>query len=622
MAVRALFRSHKRGCLLSAILCLLSVLPLSVVAVERVKGEVKNLAYGEALYQFYQQRYFDAIVHLTASLEKAPMPEQGSDVDLLLGGLYLSYGMHNEAERLLNQLLAQEGNEALRDRIHFYLAKSRFQRGIPQAAERSLKQIGKTLPPELQQEQLQIYGQLLLEQGRNQEAATHLSKLQGESDWVEYGRYNLAIAQLRLGELDKGRALLDSMGNMERTSEEMASLRDRANLTLGSWLLQQKQLDEAKPYLDRIRLNSLLSNDALLATGWSYAEREEYAEALAHWIVLSERSASDPTVQDALLAIPYAFLQLNAKPQAVEHYTGAIARYRTEMGAVAEALSTIQSGRFLRYYLQNDEEAVAPVSIVQLSNYLQPLLVSHSFQTAIQSMKDLQAIKENLALWLTELTTFDMMLAARRENFAQKQPLVEKSLARDQFQKLEQLRVHYHQKIAQIKTKTDALALATAAEKRSLARLDSVDLWLPKLDQHVDEWRAQQRSKFFRGILLWQANSDFQGRLWSAEKGLLEIDQLMEQIEKQQKSVTATKLQLPKRFSQFADRIVATAEQIKSLQPVVNRLIDGQRGDVNRMMQTYLEGQQRRLDSYLTQAQFAIAQIHDSALKQSEEALK
>jgi len=578
------------------------------------KGEVANLAYGEVLYQFYQEHYFDAIVHLTAALQKAPMSEQGSDAELLLGGLYLSYGMHDEAERILNQLLQDDDNEALHDRVQFYLAKSRYRRGLQRAAEASLKQIKTALPAAQQQEQQLIHGQLLLDQSRNEEAVEQLSGLQGDSITALYGQYNLAVAQLRLGNSANGQVLLDKLGRMEVADEESATLRDRANLTNGSWFLQQGDIDQARNYLSLIRINSMLSNDAILATGWGYAEQEDYPEALAHWLELSRQPPAEPVVQDALLAIPYAFLQLNAKPQAIEHYKRAIDIYQQEIVEVTAAQTAVQSDVFTNYYLFGaDTEGSTAIS-----PYLQSLVISHPFQTALQSLRDLEAIKQNLTRWASDLTTFDTMLAARQQNYEQKLPLLERSTAIKEFQILQQREQQQRQKLAQIKADGDTLALANSKEKKSLARINAVESRLPQLADKVDQEKVTERTQFFHGILLWQASLDYKGRLWSAERGLRETEQLLDQVKAQQNSLIAVRKQQPIMFSNFEKQINTTADQIDYLLPVTADLINQQRREIRVASLAYLKQQQQRLESYLTQAQFAIAQIHDAALKQAE----
>ncbi len=594
------------------LLWLLTAQPL--LAKPAGKGEVANLAYGEVLYQFYQGRYFDAIVHLTAALQKAPMAEQGSDAELLLGGLYLSYGMHDEAERILNQLLQDDDNEALHDRVQFYLAKSRYRRGLQQAAETSLKQIKTALPVAQQQEQQLIHGQLLLDQSRDKEAVEQLNNLQGDAITALYGQYNLAIAQLRLGNRANGQALLDKLGRMEVVDEESAMLRDRANLTNGSWSLQQGDIDQARNYLSLIRINSMLSNEAILATGWGYAEQEDYPEALAHWLELSQQPPSEPVIQDVLLAIPYAFLQLNAKPQAIEHYKKAIDIYQQEMIEVTAAQTAVRSDAFTNHYLFG----AGTEGRTAISPYLQPLVISHPFQTALQSLRDLEAIKQNLTRWASDLTTFDTMLAARQQNYEQKLPLLERSTAVKEFQILQQREQQQRQRLAQIRADGDALALANSKERKSLARIDAVERRLPQLADKVDQEKVTERTQFFHGILLWQASLDYKGRLWSAERGLRETEQLLEQVQAQQNSLIAVRKQQPIMFSNFKKQINTTADQIDYLLPVTAELIDQQRREIRAASLAYLKQQQQRLESYLTQAQFAIAQIHDAALKQAE----
>ena len=61
---------------------------------------VKDAHYGEVLYYFYQQDYFPAIVRLLAAQQQEKMQNHDADAELLLGGLYLSYGHHLRAAEI------------------------------------------------------------------------------------------------------------------------------------------------------------------------------------------------------------------------------------------------------------------------------------------------------------------------------------------------------------------------------------------------------------------------------------------------------------------------------------------------------------------------------------------
>ncbi|WP_139042178.1 hypothetical protein [endosymbiont of Riftia pachyptila] len=55
---------------------------------------VRDLHYGEALFQLFQQRNFTAITHLQMAQAQGLMQAQGDEPALILGGLYLAYGLH------------------------------------------------------------------------------------------------------------------------------------------------------------------------------------------------------------------------------------------------------------------------------------------------------------------------------------------------------------------------------------------------------------------------------------------------------------------------------------------------------------------------------------------------
>jgi len=69
--------------------------------------------------------------------------------------------------------------------------------------------------------------------GKNSEAAEVLSKSSAPDGWEEYLRINRGIALLRAGDVEGGRAVLDTLGKQDADNEELRALRDRANLGLG-----------------------------------------------------------------------------------------------------------------------------------------------------------------------------------------------------------------------------------------------------------------------------------------------------------------------------------------------------------------------------------------------------
>jgi lipoprotein NlpI len=84
---------------------------------------VKDPHYGEVLFHFYQQDYFPAIVRLLAAQERERLVNHSDEAELLLGGMYLSYGQHLQAAEIFERLLANNVTPEIRDRTWFFLAK-------------------------------------------------------------------------------------------------------------------------------------------------------------------------------------------------------------------------------------------------------------------------------------------------------------------------------------------------------------------------------------------------------------------------------------------------------------------------------------------------------------------
>ncbi|MCG6885798.1 MAG: hypothetical protein LJE74_01155, partial [Proteobacteria bacterium] len=84
------------------------LLVMSPVLADEKEVVVKDLSYGVALYNFYQDKYFSAINELLVARETRPGTRQLDDNELLLGSLYLSYGLQQEADRIFKVLVDEK----------------------------------------------------------------------------------------------------------------------------------------------------------------------------------------------------------------------------------------------------------------------------------------------------------------------------------------------------------------------------------------------------------------------------------------------------------------------------------------------------------------------------------
>jgi len=57
------------------------------VAKESPRREVRDLHYGDVLFQFFQDDYFDAVVRLEAARDFGRLPNHAAEAEMLAGGI-------------------------------------------------------------------------------------------------------------------------------------------------------------------------------------------------------------------------------------------------------------------------------------------------------------------------------------------------------------------------------------------------------------------------------------------------------------------------------------------------------------------------------------------------------
>ena len=116
---------------------------------------------------------------------------------------------------------------------------------------------------------------------------------------------------------------------METSNEELLSLRDKANLALGFALLQAQRAAEARPILERVRLEGPFSSMALLGVGWadSVARANSSARWCRGWRCASAICSTRPC-RSPISRCRTPTISSGASGQAAEYYNSAIESLR------------------------------------------------------------------------------------------------------------------------------------------------------------------------------------------------------------------------------------------------------------------------------------------------------
>jgi len=586
--------------------------------------QVLDLHYGEVLFHFYQDDYFTAISHLMVARQQNLLQHHLNESELLLGGLQLSYGMPNQAERRFDRLLDQNTDADLRNRIWYYLTKISYQRGHYRRALGNLRKIDKLDDKSIGTELALLNANLHMALGENDKAADVLDNTRASDGGEEYLRINRGIALLRAGELEEGRKTLDKLGKVDADNEELRALRDRANLGLGYELLRVGDAEQARDYLNRVRLQGPFIQAALLGAGWADAEQGDYKQALTPWLELLELASYEAPVQEAHLAVPYAFAQLGDGKHAIYFYEQAIDYFDGEQQQLEAAIQGTQSGELLSLLSQADTgnsggwlHGTPTLEGVPSGRYLVDILSSHSFQEPLKDYRDLGYLQQLLQQWLENIDLYYDMVDARRLAYQQRSPLIRQRLEKQEAKALYQRWQDYQSLTLAQHGSGDPLDLATGKEKRQWRTLRKVQATLASLAPEPRHTNMLAKARWLQGILYWQIQADYKARLWDVEKQLQSLEGPVTEATSKHLQVSEALDHVKVGFDGYDRRIAAMRERILALLPDIQTSRDNASDQLQRLALKELETRRQRLASYRIQARYALARSYDQVAQQS-----
>jgi lipopolysaccharide biosynthesis regulator YciM len=593
------------------------------------ESRVHDLHYGDVLFLYFQNddaHDFEALTRLLAYEHWNLMPHDDPDAQLLAGSVYLSLGMHNVAGEIFERLLTRDVPTGVRNRAWLYLAQIWYDRGYLDKAETALRLVNGRMSPEFEAQRELLFGNVLMHQGKYDEAIRLLSGWRGGPVWSAYARYNLGVALVRTNRLADADPFLTGVGTMLAPTPELAALKDRANLALGFAQLQADQPDQARPALARVRLNGPYSNKALLGIGWADAALGDYQGALTPWMELRNRNVLDAAVQESYLAVPYAYSKLNANAQSAEYYEGAVTSFDAENGRLDQAIARIQKGELLHEVLAEDQapdsNPLAPHGwfrdLRQLPKapeapYLYALLAGHDFQEGVKNYRNLVYLSGTLQRWDDSIGAYQDMIETRERAYAERLPRTDALLASGAVERLQQRNVQLENDLRTIEAQHDVGALGTDAEREQWARVQRIEAGLAGAPDTPDVAEMRARLRLVKGVLYYRLNDAYGARLWQEHRSLKDLSLALHEAQSRWIRVERARKNVPLNNGEFAARVASLKQRIDSLQV---RLADAELRQSAYLQQVAvheLEQQKNRLATYEVQARFALGTMYDRA---------
>ena len=595
--------------------------------------ELKDLYFGESLYYAFQEEWFDAIARLDTELaQHHRLDEREMDslyyhinhAEFAVGDFELAYRMHQRAGRAITAVIEGNVEEAVRNEAIYRLARIYFQKDQPANAQFAVERIGGVIPEENREDLTFLRAQIHMANGNFDEAVEILRGLNKTEKYEGFAAYNLGIALVKSGKTQKGRYYIDMAGQVEGDQPLTLAIRDKANLVLGSKLLEEKKYEDAKITLDRVRLEGPFSNRALLGSGWADAYQGKYERALVPWSALIRREVTDASVQEAMLSVPYAYGKRNVYSKAALMYDSALVKFRSEIDKLDASIKRIHDGHFLtalvREELKQDANWVVKLrSLPQTPEtyYLLELMASHDFQESLKNYLDLEQLRKKLETWKSDLIAFEDLIAHRRAYYHPLLPAIDK-----EFRRLDsQMRLRLEQRNRIEKRLKNMLVvprpdyLATSEERILSAQIARLEEMLGQGGISTNKAINASISRL-RGVMTWNIYTQYDRRLTEAYKHLGELNDEIDLLKKQYTSFVRTRQAATQSYEGYEEGIRRFWVRIGGAHEKLEELMDRQGHMLEAMAVNELTRRRERLSACEVKARFAMADSYDRATRE------
>lgn len=574
--------------------------------------DVHDPRFGNALFNLYQDKNFSGSIQIASDLQLDRVKQQRDDAVLAQAMLNMAYGLHRTSGAKFSMLFNKDNvHPDLKNYVWFYIAKIRYQRGNNADAEGALANISGALPWELEQ-QLQAFSALLLmKRGDYAQSSKLLDSMRGKTGGVPFARFNSAVSYLQAKDKNKALPLLVQIGDGPAETDELRALRDRANLGLGYIHLFEDKNKAAIERFERVRLSSLVSNDALLGLGWAFYNLEQFDRALAVWGELSKRNVADVNVQEARVAVPYTLARLGAYGQASKLYGEAMASFKSELRMLDKISDEIKRGDYFAALVPANSEGekgwsgdVENLTLNKESYYFTQMLASHEFQEAAKSYRDLRYLLMKFDEWDNDLVAYESEsrywvneVQSRGVQFGRSSQSERLLSLRMEFERLKE-------QLAAAEQQRDVMALANEQEQAQLDRI-------AQLTPLAQDAAQRERLTILRGRVLWTIYSKFNERTHETRLQIKDAAAAFEVTARQLAQLTEAAVQTAADQRELGLRITTQRQKIKRLRASVSGALRSMDEHLRLIALADLDQRKEALTNFNAHVAFSVGQGFD-----------
>jgi len=378
-----------------------------------------DLEYGPVLYEFYQGQYFYGLIEDSFALAAGNKIAHTPQAKLLSGSMMLRFGMPDSAAGIFNALLDTNSSTEVKNRAWYHLARLYFNKSDINSARQAINKIKGEVPKDIHID-YHYLASLVDHDGRHVEMVEEgIASLSNRLPQYSYLLFNMAVTQLRSGDVMEAVGKLEEIAAYNGTDRELLLLGDRARHGLAQLATQAQDLPRAWQYLTGIRTTGLYSNRGLLSYAWTAIKMKMYNEAIPALQLLDQRSIAIPEVQEAKVLLAHLYEQEGAPRKALKSNLLAEKAFKEGLQTLDQARKIIARRDVPREFIENIEAIMdesdwyashASVDYKKLTPFLIDLMASHPFNETLKDLAALYVLEDNLSYWLSQTSEHKLIL--------------------------------------------------------------------------------------------------------------------------------------------------------------------------------------------------------------------
>jgi hypothetical protein len=583
---------------------------------------VRDTAYGETLYAFYQKQYFPAISRLLVARERGELRQQAGDGELLLGGLYVQYGLPDAATSIFNNLAPADAAQAAR--VWLALAELNYRRGrFPEALAIIEQRFARDTAPE---DAVLLAVKSLMRLGRYTEAIAWLGNEVSQRPEARYLRFNIAVAQIAADDNETGAQTLEALLLLPAGDDELLALRDRVALALAATRLKQQRPAQAVAALRSTRLGGPYSSEALLVYGIASLRNVELAQAATALNTLTRRATHEQAVQEGWIALAQVYEARDDSRRTLATYRAALKHLQGELQYLSGQAAAIESGEWFAALerragaiaLRDDRAGVNDSDVIGVPLHYRQF-AGNRFVLTFTQYVEVSLLARMATDWQDRVPVLSYLVESREQRHRRLVSEAQTLLTNTPLTPLQLRQTALTQRANAGIAGDDPAVLANQKRQRLLNMITQMEERMTRWPER-DWTRQRERVALLKGVLQWEIAREQPEQAWKFRRAVRENGRLLNEGMDLRKRVGAAMKVQQSSVEGWLPSLARDAEALKQLAERSQALRAKLRARMEDDARETIRSHRERIVDLAGEAYYGLAQAEHARVNEQREA--